>query len=138
MAQLDGTGMKRLHREWRRRVSTSEVNAFLEAVYYRKPLLCNRYTVYQADIEPCGFDVILMDGYVSQPVVVQVRRILDEAPLREAMVEHNYEVGRRFFSFERAEAALRAILAKPEISLNEGQRAVRSALSSGTGDRGVR
>ena len=33
-------------------------NAFLEAVYYGKPILVNRYSVYITDIEPKGFDVI--------------------------------------------------------------------------------
>jgi len=31
-------------------------NAFLEAVYYRKPVMCNRYSIYRTDIEPKGFD----------------------------------------------------------------------------------
>ena len=38
-------------------------NAFLEAVYLKKPILVNRYTVYIVDIETKGFDVIEMDGF---------------------------------------------------------------------------
>ena len=44
-------------------------NAFLEAAYYQKPILCNRYSIYRADIEPCGFDTILMDGFLTDDVV---------------------------------------------------------------------
>ena len=40
-------------------------NAFLEAVYYRKPLLVNRYDIYMRDIEPKGFQTVTIQGYVS-------------------------------------------------------------------------
>ena len=46
-------------------------NAFLEAIYYHKPILCNRYAIYRTDIEPCGFDVILMDQYLTDEVLDQ-------------------------------------------------------------------
>ena len=29
-------------------------NAFLEAIYYKCPIVCNRYAIYRTDIEPCG------------------------------------------------------------------------------------
>jgi hypothetical protein len=32
------------------------------------------------------------------------------------MVEHNYEVARRYFSYARLEAELRAMLAKPRLA----------------------
>jgi len=88
-------------------------NAFLEAVYYRKPILCNRYSIYRTDIEPCGFDAILMDGYLTDNVIAQVRAVLDSPERRRQMVERNYEAALRFFSYQRVETELRAILAKP-------------------------
>ena len=51
-------------------------NAFLEAIYFRKPILVNRYSVYMLDIEPLGFETITMDGYVSDDVVEKVRHVL--------------------------------------------------------------
>ena len=33
-------------------------NAFLEAVYYKRPLVVNNYSIYEADIKPKGFEVI--------------------------------------------------------------------------------
>ena len=44
-------------------------NALLEAFYYRKPVLVNRYSIYVADIEPKGAKVISMDGYLTKDVV---------------------------------------------------------------------
>jgi hypothetical protein len=52
-------------------------NAFLEAVYYQRPLLCNRYAIYRTDIEPCGFRVCLMEGFLTDDVVDEVRYVLD-------------------------------------------------------------
>lgn len=91
-------------------------NAFLETIYYKKPILCNRYAIYRTDIEPCGFDVILMDGFLTDDVVSQVRCVLGDKQRCEAMVERNYEVGRQFFSYRRAADELRAILAKPHLA----------------------
>ena len=78
-------------------------NAFLEAVYYRKPIMCNRYSIYRTDIEPCGFDSIVMDGFLTNKVVDQVRLVLRDEDRRQRMVEHNYDVAKRFFSYHRAE-----------------------------------
>ena len=91
-------------------------NAFLEAVYHRKPILCNRYAIYRTDIEPCGFDVILMDGFLTDETVEQVRRVLSDEPYRATMVEHNYGVASRFFSYRRVEEELLAILGKPTMA----------------------
>ncbi len=75
-------------------------NAFLEAVYYRRPLMLNRYSVYIADIEPKGFDVVAIDGYVTDGAVAQVRRLLADPARRAAMVEKNWQLARRHFSFQ--------------------------------------
>ena len=91
-------------------------NAFLEAVYYRKPILCNRYSIYRTDIEPCGFRAILMDGFVTEQVIAQVHQVLTDERSREQMVEYNYQVGNHFFSYARAEVELRALLAKPRLA----------------------
>jgi glycosyltransferase involved in cell wall biosynthesis len=93
-------------------------NAFLEAVYYRKPLLCNRYAIYRSDIEPCGFDVVLMDGFLTDEVVSRVREILGDTDSRRWMVDHNYRVGRQFFSYRRVEDELLPILAKPRLAVS--------------------
>jgi len=91
-------------------------NAFLEAIYYRKPLLCNRYAIYRTDIEPVGFRVVLMDGFFTEDVVGQVRRVLEDEALRREMVEHNYAQAARFFSYRRAADELTALLAKPRLA----------------------
>jgi glycosyltransferase involved in cell wall biosynthesis len=74
-------------------------NAFLEAVYFRKPMLINRYEVFVRDIEPQGFDLIVMDGFTTDKVVKQVREVLESPERRERLVNHNYEVATRHYSY---------------------------------------
>jgi len=93
-------------------------NAFLEAVYYKKPILCNRYGIFKVDIEPCGFDVVVMDGFLTNEVVEQVRSVLNNKDLARQMVEKNYEIGKRLFSYNRVKTSLKALLVKPSLRLN--------------------
>jgi glycosyltransferase involved in cell wall biosynthesis len=81
-------------------------NAFLETIYYKKPIVVNRYSIYIADIEPIGFDVIVMDGFVSSKAVAQIDQILRDKNRLEEMVEHNYQIGKKYFSYEVLEEKL--------------------------------
>jgi mannosylglucosylglycerate synthase len=74
-------------------------NAFLEAVYFRKPIVVNNYSIYSFDIQPKGFDVIEIDGFVTEGAVDFTREVLENTERREKMVENNYEIGKRFFSY---------------------------------------
>jgi glycosyltransferase involved in cell wall biosynthesis len=85
-------------------------NAFLEAIYYRKPLLVNRYSVYITDIEPKGFEVIAIDGYLTRQAVAKVREVLLDPDRRQAMVEKNFELGRKYFSFASLKRNLSGLL----------------------------
>ncbi len=81
-------------------------NAFLEAVYFRKPLLCNRYSIFIRDIEPKGFRVIEMDGYLTNEVVEEARHVLEDAEYRQQMVDFNFQLGQRYFSYNVLERLL--------------------------------
>ena len=75
-------------------------NAFLEAIYYKKPILVNRYSIYAMDIKPKGFKAVEIDGYITDEAVEQTQVLLHDARLREEMVEDNYRLGRKFYSYE--------------------------------------
>lgn len=85
-------------------------NAFLEAIYFRKPIVVNNYSIYSADIKPKGFQVVEIDGYVSQEAVVETRRVLDDHKLCSEMVNHNYEIASRYFSYEVLHQKLRNLI----------------------------
>ena len=82
-------------------------NAFLEAIYFRKPIVVNAYSIYTKDIKPKGFSVIEIDGYVTSQAVEKAKQILDNPDLCQAMVDHNYELGKKFFSYAVLHQGLR-------------------------------
>jgi glycosyltransferase involved in cell wall biosynthesis len=85
-------------------------NALLEAIYFRKPMLVNRYSVYVADIAPLGFDFVEVEGWISDESVSQVRRLLDDPERCQAAVNRNYELARRHFSYEVLANAIEELL----------------------------
>lgn len=86
-------------------------NAFLEAVYFKVPIIVNRYAIYGRDIEPKGFRVPAMDGFVTQRMVGEVHRILTDLEYRRDMVEHNYRVAARYFDYSELRRRLRTVIA---------------------------
>ena len=85
-------------------------NAFLEAVYFKKPILINRYSIFVRDIEPRGFDLAAMDGIVTRKVVRKVREILENPERMQKMVNHNYDIALRHYSFAVLQRWLKTIL----------------------------
>lgn len=85
-------------------------NALLEAFYFKKPVLVNRYSIFITDIEPKGFQVITMNGYLTRDVVTQVQRVIHNPEYREAMVNRNYDLGKSFFSYAVLKRKLRALI----------------------------
>jgi glycosyltransferase involved in cell wall biosynthesis len=85
-------------------------NALLEAFYYRKPVLVNRYSIFVSDIEPRGFRVIAMNGYLTREVIAHVEKVISDNDYRQAMVDHNFELGRAFFSYMVLRRKLRALI----------------------------
>jgi glycosyltransferase involved in cell wall biosynthesis len=85
-------------------------NAFLEAILFKKPLLVNRYSVYIVDIEPKGFDVIAIDGFLTESAVKHVEEVLIDPDRRRAMVERNFELGRKYFSYGSLKRGLSSLL----------------------------
>jgi glycosyltransferase involved in cell wall biosynthesis len=81
-------------------------NAFLESIYFNKPIIVNRYSIYVADIEPKGFDVVTIDGVVTAKTIAKINQILEDEEYREKMVKKNYDLAKQFFSFEILEKKL--------------------------------
>jgi len=85
-------------------------NALLEAFYYRKPVLVNRYAIFISDIEPKGFKVITMDGFLTRGVLEQVRRVISDIEYRQEMVNHNFELSKAFYSYAVLRRKLRSLI----------------------------
>ncbi len=86
-------------------------NAFLEAIYFRRPIIVNNYSIYDLDIKPKGFRVIEFDGFLTDEAVRQVEHVLNNPALAQEMAEYNYELGRRHYSYAMLERRLKMLLA---------------------------
>ena len=84
-------------------------NAFLESVYFKKPIVVNRYAIYVEDIEPCGFDVIGFESFLTRRIIERLKAFLEPNNLLSSL-EKNYELGEKFFSYEVLEGKLRSII----------------------------
>lgn len=86
-------------------------NAFLEAIYFKRPLLVNNYSIYEADIKPKGFKVIEFDGFISNATLEETRYVLKHPEESAEHAEHNYELARRYYSFTMLQNHLELLLA---------------------------
>ena len=80
-------------------------NAFLETIYFKKPIVVNRYSIFVEDIEPHGFELIPFESFVTQEVVDRIKLFLEAKTLSLA-ADKNYELGKRHFSYEVLERKL--------------------------------
>ena len=87
-------------------------NAFLEAVYYQRPIVVNNYSIYAIDIKPKGFRVIEFDDFITRETVDFTRKVLVDGQLAQEMIEHNYQIAKRHYSFSILERYLQALLAE--------------------------
>jgi glycosyltransferase involved in cell wall biosynthesis len=85
-------------------------NAFLEAIYYSRPMLVNNFAIYAKDIKIKGFKMVEFDGFITEDAIRHVQRILQEPDYTREMTGHNYELSKRFYSFTVLENHLRALL----------------------------
>jgi hypothetical protein len=81
-------------------------NAFLEAVYYKRPLVVNNYSIFEADIKPKGFKVVEFDGYISDETIEHARHLLTHPKEAEQYAEQNFALARRYYSFSMLERRL--------------------------------
>ncbi len=108
-------------------------NAFIEAIYFKRPILVNLYSAYIRDIKPLGFRVIEMEGYVTDEVIEKIRSLLQVRNEGYEHAETNFELAARFFSYEVLSRKLKNIIMNFEgiVEAIESQRALsRSSRSA--------
>jgi len=86
-------------------------NAFVEAVVARRPVFVNNYKpVYWPDIGSHGFKTVMLeDNDLTDDAVAEIDRIIHDPALQAEIAEHNFELGRRHFSFDVLEQKLQEI-----------------------------
>ncbi|MBN1149389.1 MAG: glycosyltransferase family 4 protein [Anaerolineales bacterium] len=85
-------------------------NAFLEAIYFKQPIVMSTYEIFRTDIQPKGFKVIGFGDFITQETVDKARSLLDDPEKKLEMVNYNYELGRRYFSYKVLGSRLRVLV----------------------------
>jgi mannosylglucosylglycerate synthase len=85
-------------------------NALIEAVFYGKPVVVNRYSVYVADIAPLGLQFIEIDGAVTDDTIAEVRSALANPQRQARIAQRNFEIARRRLSYKVLRRRLRRLL----------------------------
>jgi glycosyltransferase involved in cell wall biosynthesis len=86
-------------------------NALLEAIYFKRLTVVNRYPVYVADIEPLGFEFIELDGFVNDQAVKTTEELLNAPDRVKIMTDKNYGLAQEHFSLEVLEKKLGEVIA---------------------------
>lgn len=102
-------------------------NALVEAIYYGKPVVVNRYSVYEADIRPLGFRFIEISGAVTPETVREVKRALANPRRQAAVARHNFALGRRHLSYQLLQRRLDRWIGKLTAGPREWPQAPRGA-----------
>jgi glycosyltransferase involved in cell wall biosynthesis len=84
-------------------------NALLETLYFRLPALVNRYEVYVSDLDPLGFDLVEIDGAVTDATVAACAEAMMDPVRRRRMTERNYEIARANFAYAAVTPTLAAL-----------------------------
>jgi len=85
-------------------------NALLEAIYFKVPVVTNRYEVFTLDIEPKGFRIPAIENVLTRRVIDEVRRLLEDEDHRREAVEHNHAIAGKFFSYSVARRKLAMLI----------------------------
>ena len=68
------------------------------------------YEIFKTDIQPKGFKVIAFTDFLTDDCVAHSRAALQAPALVDEMTAHNYELGRRYYSWSVLENRLIALL----------------------------
>lgn len=75
-------------------------NQFVESVYFKKPVILTPYPVYKSDIKKLGFKTIEITKGVNSKVLEKVKNLMEDKAKYEGMVNDNFEIGEKYFSYE--------------------------------------
>ncbi len=85
-------------------------NAFLETIYYKRPIVMGTYEIFKTDIEPKGFQVVNFGEFVTDTTIQEVHDLLLNPQQVSKMVEENYALGRKYYSYRTLEEQLKSLL----------------------------
>ena len=86
-------------------------NQFLEAVYFKKPIILTPYPVYLSDIKPLGFKVLEINFPFTESDIKKTKEFIfaDKKFLRK-ITEKNFKIAKKHFSYRAAMRRFKKIL----------------------------
>lgn len=91
-------------------------NQFVETVYFKKPLIITPYPVYTSDIKPLGFKVIEMSETKIEKAARKVKILMEDKKEKEDMINHNFNLGCKHFSYKWAEKRIKEVFKSMNIT----------------------
>lgn len=87
-------------------------NAFVEAVLAKRPIFVNNYKpVYWPDIGSKGFKAVMLeDNVLTDAAVKDMHEVIYNAKLNKEIAEYNYQLGKKYFSYDTLEEKLHELL----------------------------
>ncbi len=87
-------------------------NAFIEAVLAKRPVFVNNYKpVYWPDIGSRGFKTVMLeDNNLTRDKVEEMHEIIYNEKLNHEIGEYNFQLGKKYFSYEVLEEKLKQLL----------------------------
>jgi len=85
-------------------------NAFLETIYFRRPIVMSSYDIFKTDIQPKGFEIIAFTDFITDNCVQRAEQVLRDPALADEMCKQNFEIGRRHYSYRTLETRLETVL----------------------------
>lgn len=85
-------------------------NQLVEAVLFKKPLILTPYEVYKSDIRPLGFKTIEMPDKITSETLSKVNVLIDKPDEVEKIVNHNFELGKKYLSYEWTKKQLEKLI----------------------------
>lgn len=74
-------------------------NPVLEAAAFKKPLFVNNYPVLKDFLEK-DFDFIVFDKVIKADTTNKIFKVLTDTSYRKKMVDKNYKIAKKYYSFE--------------------------------------
>ena len=89
-------------------------NAFVEAILAKRPVFVNNYKpVYWPDIGCKGFKTVMIEeGKLTDKAIEEMKQIIYDDKLNQEIAEHNYNLGKKLFSYDTLKEKLQELLDK--------------------------
>jgi len=85
-------------------------NQYIEAVYFKKPVIITPYPVYESDIRPLGFKSIEITEKLTKKDIELVNSYLVDKEKVNKIVESNFKLGKKYFSYEATGEKIKKLL----------------------------